>query len=304
MNNIFDIIKKQYKTPVRQVNINNLIIGGENSLPFMHSETKNISKPVIAIEIFINLPNNYPDILKKYWGDCINNPVIWAKTAVDKGADVLAVRFNIEDKEEISKSQQILKQILENININIPVIILGSNKKDIDIKLLPALIEIMNKKCTIGTLDEDNYKELAPVIKIFEHNIIAKTPIDINLAKQLNILLVESGFDPDRIIIDPSTGALGYGLDYAYSMTERIRLAALEGDNMLNMPIIAFAGEESWKTKEAKSNNVPEEWGDMDTRAIIWECITAASMLIAGANIVVMYHPEAVEYVKKFINVT
>jgi acetyl-CoA decarbonylase/synthase complex subunit delta len=136
----------------------------------------------------------------------------------------------------------------------------------------------------------------------YDHNVIARTPIDINLAKQLNILITEMGFDPDKIIIDPNMGALGYGLDYAYSVIERIKLAALEGDNMLNMPIIAFVGEEAWKTKEAKSENVQSEWGDHKSRAVIWECITASSVLSAGANIVVMNHHTAIEHIKNFID--
>ncbi|EKE02987.1 MAG: hypothetical protein ACD_20C00297G0004 [uncultured bacterium] len=304
MSNTFVIPKKEYKTAIRQVNLNDLTVGGENSLPFLHSEIQNKARPLVAIEIQSHPPANYPKILKEVWGDCINDMAQWAKSAVEKGADILAVRFNIGHNEnvdlEIEKSQEQLRQILETINV--PVIVLGSDKKDIDLKLLPALAKAATRSCTLGIITEDNYKEIIPVAKEHNHNVIARTPIDINLAKQLNILITEMGFDPDKILIDPNMGSLGYGLDYAYSVIERIKLAGLEGDIMLNMPIVTFVGEESWKAKEAKSDNTQPEWGNLQDRAIIWECVTASSIITAGANLVIMHHPDAMNHIKGFIN--
>jgi len=304
MNNTLVNTKKEFKSSIRQVNLNGKTAGGENGLPFMHSEIKNELKPLVAIEILTNIPANYSDILKNVWGDVINNPVEWAKAAQKKDADILAIRFNIDDNgnldAKITQSQEQLKQILEITNI--PVIILGTDKREADAKLLPALAKAAQKPCTVGMVLEENYKEIIPSVIEAGHNVIARTPIDINLAKQLNILITEMGFDPDRLIIDPNIGGLGYGLDYAYSIIERIKLAALEGDNMLNMPIITFVGEETWKTKEAKSVEAPSEWGNIKTRGIAWEALTASSLLSAGANIVVMYHPEAISKVKTFIN--
>ncbi len=128
-----------------------------------------------------------------------------------------------------------------------------------------------------------------------------KSSMDINLAKELNILISELGFDANKILIDPNMGSVGYGLDYAYSVIERIKLAGLDGDNMLNMPIITTVGEEAWKAKEAKSDNFPDGWGKLAERSIMWECITATSVLAAGANLILLYHPESVKHVKKFI---
>lgn len=283
----FSLPVKQFKSSIRQVNLDNLVIGGEKSLPFMYSENNSNIKPLTAIEILTNIPANYPEILKQAWKNCINDSVKWAKEAVNKGADVLVVRFNINNCEnaEIAKSIDILNQIVDVVDI--PVIILGTNKREIDIKLLPELAKSAGKSCTIGIVEEESYKEIIPSLIDYNHNVIARTPIDINLAKELNILISEKGFDPDRILIDPNMGALGYGLDYAYSVIERIKLAGLNGDNMLNMPIITFVGEESWKAKEAKSQNFPDGWGELSERSFIWECVTAASMLVAGANLVV-----------------
>jgi acetyl-CoA decarbonylase/synthase complex subunit delta len=306
MTNIYAPPKKDYKTSIREVELNGLTVGGENSFLFMHSETDKPAKPLIICEILTNIPPNYPQMLKDFWGQNIYNPVECVKSALNMGFSALAIKFNIENCEdidaEIEKSKEQLKEILKLTDL--PLFLIGTFRREVDIKLLPELAKTADRKCTIGAVEEENFKQIAPVIKEYGHNIIARTPIDINLTKQLNILLTEMGFDADKIIIDPNTGGLGYGLDYAYSVIERIKQAALLGDTMLNMPIIAFVGEESWKTKEAKSSNVPEEWGNLPTRAISWESITASSMLVSGANMVVMRHPECIKYVQNFLDKT
>lgn len=298
---------KNYKTAVREIDLNGLTVGGESSFAFMHSETDKISEPLVFCEILTNIPQNYPQLLKEAWDEDISDPIKCVKSALKKNFSELAIRFNIENCEnidtEIEKSKEQLKEILKITDL--PLILTGTFRRETDIKLLPELAKIAaGRKCTIGCVEEENFKQIAPVIKECGHNIIARTPIDINLTKQLNILLTELEFDPNKIIIDPNTGGLGYGLDYAYSIIERVKQAALQGDNMLNMPVIAFVGEEAWKTKEAKSNNVPAEWGGMKTRALLWESLTATSMIVSGANIVVMRHPEAIKYVRDFIDKT
>ncbi len=294
--------QKSYKNPIREIDLNGVKTGGESSFLFMHRETGNSLKPLVACEIPVNIPKNYPELLIRAWGDKIHSPEECVKTSETAGFDIIALRFNIEDEDEIPQSLSRLKKILSITTL--PIIITGSFKRELDVKLLPELARAADRKCTIGVAEEENYKEIAPVIRDCGHNIIARTPIDINLTKQLNILLTEIEFSPDRILIDPNTGGLGYGLDYAYSIIERIKYAALTGDTMLNMPVITFVGEEAWKTKESKSTSVPDEWGDFRTRALAWETITATSMLVSGSNIVVMRHPDAVNYIKNFINET
>jgi len=304
--NTYSEPKKEYKTSIREVELGGTVAGGENSLLFMHSETQKHTKPLIVCEILTNILPNYPQLLKEAWGESVNNVVECAKKAVEKGFSALAVKFNIDNCDDIDaaiqKSKEQLKEILAVTEL--PLFLIGTFGREIDAKLLPELAKIADRKCTIGAVEEENFKQIAPTVKEYGHNIIARTPIDINLTKQLNILLTESGFDADKILIDPNTGSLGYGLDYAYSIAERIKQAALQGDDMLNMPIIVFVGEEAWKTKEAKSLNVPAEWGNINNRAILWETITAASMLASGANIIVMRHPEAINQVQKLIDKT
>ena len=124
------------------------------------------------------------------------------------------------------------------------------------------------------------------------HSIIAESPIDINIAKQLNILISDMGLNLERIVMNPTIGALGYGLEYAYSIMERARLAALSGDKTLAMPFICFIGQETWRAKEAKVS--PEQ-------GIIWETITATSLIQSGADLLIMRHPKAVEKVSNYI---
>jgi acetyl-CoA decarbonylase/synthase complex subunit delta len=126
--------------------------------------------------------------------------------------------------------------------------------------------------------------------------------MDVNLAKQLNILISDMDFPLDRVLMDPTTGALGYGIEYGYSAMERLRLAALQGDKMTQLPMIVTPGFEAWKTKEAKvGEGVPESWGDWEERGINWETLTAITLLESGADIVVLRHPESIKRVKTAI---
>jgi len=294
---------KEYKSEIRQINLGNTIIGGENALPFMVSELNKIQKPAVAIEILLNIPSNYPVLLKTAWGECINNPIDWAKKAVELNPDLLAVRFNINEKQietDIQKSCDIVKELTSTISK--PLIFTGSGKKEIDIQLLPALAESASKSCIFGFVEEDSYRDIIPALNKYNHFVVARTPIDVNLAKELNILISEQGHDAERILIDPNMGGLGYGLDYAYSVIERIKQAGLDGDKMLNMPILTYIGEEAWKAKEAKSSDFTDNWGDLTDRAIIWECLTASSVMVAGSNLLVMWHPQAAKEIMEFIN--
>jgi acetyl-CoA decarbonylase/synthase, CODH/ACS complex subunit delta len=135
------------------------------------------------------------------------------------------------------------------------------------------------------------------------HLVVAGTPIDVNLAKQLNILISDMRLPLDRVLMDPTTGALGYGLEYTYSVMERLRLPALTGDGMTQQPMICFVGEESWRQKESRaSQGVPGEWGDIEKRGTTWETITATALLESGADVVVLRHPKTVKVVRDTIN--
>ena len=134
------------------------------------------------------------------------------------------------------------------------------------------------------------------------HLVNSRTPMDVNLAKQLIILIRDMGLSLDRVLMDPSTGALGYGIEYGYSVMERLRIAALQGDSMTQQPMLVSPGEEAWKTKEAKVGaGVPETWGDWCERALHWETLTAMTLIQSGADIVVLRHPESLRRVQRAV---
>ena len=134
------------------------------------------------------------------------------------------------------------------------------------------------------------------------HAVIAETPIDVNLAKQLNILISDMGLGLERVLMDPNTGALGYGIEYTYSVMERLRLAALMGDTMTQQPMICQVGVEAWRQKEAKASDVPAGWGDLSTRGVAWEVSTAITLLESGADILLLRHPSSVAAVRGAID--
>jgi acetyl-CoA decarbonylase/synthase complex subunit delta len=158
------------------------------------------------------------------------------------------------------------------------------------------------ENCLINYVETDNYKTIAAACIAYNHTIVAQTPIDVNLAKQLNILLTEMHFPAGRIVMDPLTGTLGYGLEYTYSIMERIRIEGLGGDGMLAFPMLVNPGYESSRVKESRAaiDDYPE-WGELDPRCAYWEIATAMSLLAAGAELLIMYHPVAVETVRRNI---
>jgi len=290
--------KKIFKSNIRDFSIGNLHIPSSNSLPFLKTEGGS-SNPILAIEILMHTPKNYSPVLKKYWGNVINDMILWAQKAEQLNCDALALKFNIETIDEVQNAVTLLKEILKTTTKTL--IITGSNKKNLDLILLPELSKIINRQSIIGIAEQETYKVLIDSIIEKELAVIARTPIDINLAKELNILLTDNKVSPDKILIDTNVASLGYGLDYGYSIIERVKLAGLEGDEMLNFPIIAFVGEEAWKAKESRVNDFDTNFGNLHDRALAWESATATSIMLAGANILVLWHPEILVQLKKFI---
>jgi acetyl-CoA decarbonylase/synthase complex subunit delta len=188
--------------------------------------------------------------------------------------------------------------------VDLPVVVLGPGVAEKDNVVLPAASDAAKgQRIALGNCEEKNYRTIGAVCLSDGHIAIAKTPLDINLCKQLNIMLSDLGVSLDSILMDPDTGALGYGIEYGYSINERLRLAALGGDAMTSFPIINHAGGEVWRQKEAKAGEgVPDAWGDHEERSVVWEEVTATSVINAGCDIVVMCHPRAIERVKATID--
>jgi len=262
-------------------------VGGEVTLPCLFREGAIPDKPVIAFEVWDTAPSDWPD-----------GPVSWAeKYLKENKADLVCLRLQGAHPDSGNKSPEEEAKLLKNFlkKIDLPMIIIGCGDDAKDNLILPACCQITKgEKCLIGSAVSDNYKTITAAVLADGHSIIAESPIDINIAKQLNILISDMGLALNRIVINPTIGALGYGLEYAYSIMERARLAALAGDKTVASPFICFVGQEAWRVKEAKTGSLEQ--------GIVWEAITATALIQAGADILVMRHAKAIEEVRKYID--
>jgi acetyl-CoA decarbonylase/synthase complex subunit delta len=280
-------------------------VGGEKNLPFLHFETAVPHQPVIAIEIKDHRPEDWSELLLEAWGDVVNDPVEWVKAAEQAGADLIQLTLSLMD---IDGNQTTPEGAVKTVKAvlgatGLPLIVFGPGQAEADNNLLVAVAEATKgERLVLGIAEDKNYRTIVATAMANGHLVNARTPMDVNLAKQLNILISDMGMPLDRVLMDPTTGALGYGIEYGYSAMERLRQAALQGDAMTQLPMLVTPGFEAWKTKEAKVNSgVPDAWGDWLERSINWETLTAMTLIEAGADIVVLRHAESVRRVKTAI---
>ncbi|MBI5055182.1 MAG: acetyl-CoA decarbonylase/synthase complex subunit delta [Nitrospirae bacterium] len=284
-----------------------LNIGGENCLPFLSFEGEILNRPVIAYEIQDIPPVDWPDTVQNAYKDVSGDPVTWAKYCQNElKAKAIALRLVSTHPDRDNRSAEDAAKTIKDVltAIEVPLIILGSNHIEKDATVLVAAAEAASGyNCIIGKAQEGNYKTIVAAALAHNHKLIAMSELDINLAKQLNILITQMGFDKEKLITDPMCSALGYGLEYTYSVMERIRLAGLmQNDATMQPPILGDVGMYVWKVKEtvASESDVPE-WGTLAERGIAWEAMTATGMIIAGTNLLIMRHPKAIETVEKTI---
>jgi len=301
---------RKFKNTINTVTIgtgeNAVTVGGHTGLPFLYEEAELPNPPVIALDVYDEVPERWTDTLKDSLDrDLIGDPVEWAKMAEELDVDLVSLRFTRHAAEEDPASPEECAELAKAINdaVDKPLVIWGSGDEGPDNKLFPEVSQILaGEQCLIGSATEDNYKTLAATAIADGHNVIGESPIDINICKQVNILLSDMGFPTDKIVIFTTNGALGYGIEYAYSIMERTRLASLGGDKMMAMPIIANIGPETQRAKEVKVSEADEpSWGDQEERGIGWETTTAVAYLQAGADILTMANPRAIKYMKNYI---
>jgi acetyl-CoA decarbonylase/synthase complex subunit delta len=284
-----------------------ITIGGESTLPFLYKEGSLPNPAVIAYEIWDIPPVDWPEALSKAYGQSLKDPLAWAQKCVeDFKAKAICLRLQGAHPDfgnkTASDEAKLVSQLLRKVSV--PLIIVGSGDDPKDNEVLPACCEAAKgERCLIGSAVQDNYKTIAAAVLADGHSIIAESPIDINIAKQLNILISDMGLPLERIVINPTIGALGYGLEYAYSIMERARLAALSGDKTVASAFVCFIGQEAWRAKEAKvTQREFPAWGPEAERGIAWEILTATALIQAGADLLVMRHPVAIEKVNKYID--
>lgn len=303
--------KESYSGKVFEVTIGadkTAVFGGENVLAF-HSFEGNIPhRPLIAYEIQDVPPEEWPETVRKVYEGVSNDPVAWARHCQDTlNARAIALRLIGTHPDRANLSPEDAAKTVRDVlsAISVPLIIIGSNHTEKDSAVLVAASEAAKgKNCIIGKAQEGNYKTIAAAAMANNHKLIAMSELDINLSKQLNILITQMGFDKEKLITDPMCSGLGYGLEYTYSVMERIRLAALtQNDATMQQPMVGDVGSYVWKVKETQASEADlPQWGPVAERGILWETVTAGSLMIAGAELLIMRHPDAVKAVEKFID--
>ncbi|MBE7553987.1 MAG: acetyl-CoA decarbonylase/synthase complex subunit delta [Anaerolineales bacterium] len=276
-------------------------VGGETTLPFLHFEGKMPHSPVIAVEVQDRPPADWSPLLQQAWGEVTDDVVAWARAAEASGADILLLKFAPHPDLKPDYARKTLRRVLEATGL--PLVVFGPGQAELDNEILVAVAEEgKGERLVLGICEDKNYRTIVAAAIAHGHLVNARSPMDVNLCKQLIILIRDVGLPLERIVMDPTTGALGYGMEYGYSVMERLRLAALQGDSMTQQPMLVTPGEEAWRTKEARSDDgIPPAWGDWAERAVNWETLTASTLLQSGADIVVLRHPESIKRIRRMI---
>jgi len=309
----FEIPKQPYSGKIGETSIGTgaaaVTLGGEDSYPFYLFEGSMPNPPKIAMEVWDYDPSEeWPAAAVEPFKDVISSPEAWAKKCVDEyGADIIVLQLKSTDPNGMDRVPEEAAEVAKKVAdaIDVPLVMWGTadNQKDEDVlKKISESCE--GKNLALAPVEEGNYKGVGAGALGYAHTIVASSPIDVNLAKQLNILLGNLGVQGDKIVVDPTTGGLGYGLEYSYSVMERIMMAALtQEDNKLQVPMINTVGNEVWKSKEAgQSIEEAPTLGDAERRAILMEAVSAVCYLLGGSNVVILRHPESVRLTRAFID--
>jgi len=308
----FEFFKESYTGSIREIALGKgdkaVTVGGEACYPFYQFEGAMPNKPKIAMEIWDMKPDEWPEAALAPFKDVISDPAAWAKKCVTEfGAEMIVLQLKSTDPNgndaPAEDAAATVKKVLAAVDV--PLIIWGTANVEKDEEVLKKIAEeCQGENLILGPVEDKNHKGIGAAAMGFGHTVIASSPIDVNLAKQCNILLENLGMPIDRMIIDPTTGGLGYGLEYSYSVMERLRMAALaQGDEKLQLPIINNLGNEVWKCKEAKQT--AEEaplLGDPEKRGILMEAVGAVAYLMSGSNVLIMRHPESIRMVRSYID--
>jgi len=307
----FEIPKVSYSGKIKELQLGEgpkaVTVGGGESYPFHLFEGEMPNAPRIAMEVYDTAPEDWAPAAMEPFAGVMDDPVAWAKKCIDEyGAEMICLQLVSIDPNGLDRpadeATEVVKKVAEAIDV--PLIVWGCDNDEKDAEVLRQVAEACEgKSLTIGPVTEENYKQIGAAAIAYKHRVIASTPIDINLCKQLNILLADLGVPDEQIIVDPTTGGLGYGLEYSYSVMERSRMAALtQQDERLQFPMICNLAKEVWKVKEVKTPESEDpKLGDGKKRGIAMEVATAMSLLLAGADVLVMRHPDAIAQIRTAI---
>lgn len=307
-----ELPKVKYSGTIREIKLGKpgaeVVVGGETAYNFYSFEGKTPNAPKLALQVLDIEPEEWAAEALEPFKDVINDPVAWAKKCVDDyKADIVCLWLAGTDPNgkdlSAEHAAEISKKVAEAIDV--PLIVWGVSSDEKNTEVLKAVAEsCAGLNVVLGPVTEGNYKQVGAAAIAYKHVVAANSPIDINLAKQLNILLENLGVPADKLLVDPTTGSVGYGMEYCYSIMERIRQAALtQNDEKLQYPVINNIAEEVWKTKEAKLPTDQEpKLGDAGVRGVNLEAITALSALQAGSDLLILRHPKTLEHIRKYLS--
>ena len=307
----FEPKKQPYRGKINAVTLGTgdkaVVIGGQNVLPFYTFDAPIEHAPKIGVEIS-DLASEWKSAgLSEFYAGCTTMVDYAKKAETMEGADFLCLHFESADPNGVNRSVADCvadaKAVAEAVSM--PIVIMGCKNIEKDGELFSKIAEaLQGKNILVLSARSEDYKTVgASVALAYGQKVGAETADDINLAKQLNIMLKGLSINPENIVMNIGTAAVGYGFEYVASTLDRVRLAALaQSDADLQMPIMSPVSPDAWAVKESTASEEDEpEWGSREERAIGMEVSTAAANLTGGADAVIMRHPAAVATIKKFI---
>jgi len=303
----FEIPKTPYSGKIKEITLGKgdkaITVGGETAYPFYFFEGEMPNLPKIAMEVWDCPPEEWAEAALEPFAGVTDDPVAWAKKCInDYGAEMIALQLVSTDPNGLNRGAEEAAEVVKKVAdaIDVPLIVWGCGDKEKDTEVLRRVCELcQGKNLIIGPAAEENHKKIGASAIGYHHTVISSTPMDINLAKQLTILLGNLGVPNESIVIDPTTSCIGYGMEYGYSVMERIRMAGLtQQDEKLQFPIICNIAKEVWKTKEVHLADNELNMGDARKRGILMEAMSAMILLLAGGDILIMRHPEAIRLIR------
>ena len=278
-------------------------IGGENVFPLYSFDAAIENAPKVGIEITDFGMEHEPECIKKYYEGCATLADMARKAASMEGVDFLSFRMEGGDPNGANKSTEELIGELKEIAdaVDLPLVVCGCKNVEKDAELFSKAAEALNgKNAVILSAKEENYKTVGAAAGLAYKQVVgAESAVDINLAKQLNVLISQLGVDSKSVVMNVGTAAVGYGFEYDISTMDRVKAAALQqGDANLQMPIITPVASEAWGVKEAMASETDApEWGSQEERGIDMEVETAMAVIAAGSNAVILKHPESIKII-------
>lgn len=286
------------------------VLGGIRTMPFYTFDAPAANKPKIGVEIpdagveaFGAVPG-----LREFYADCAAPAEMARKAAGMEGVSFLALRFESADPNGKNTSVENCVATAKAVSeaTDLPLVIMGCKNAEKDAALFSAVAEtLQGKNIVVLSAKEENYKTVgASAALAYGQKVGAESAVDINLAKQLNVLMGQLGVSDESILMNIGSAAAGYGYEYVVSTLDRVRAAALaQGDGQLQMPIVTPVSPETWSVKESVVSEAEmPDWGDLEERGVEMEIATASACLTSGSDAVILRHPASIRAIAAFID--